>query len=102
MEQHIKEKTKIVRGKKGVTSLFSHAIHLICTEKQPQNHPGSDTRRQTATMFGSIHQIIVKGFSSSQMDVGLGAADAIRKVHGMNYTVGTSPDVLCKCTCCFW
>lgn len=32
------------------------------------------------------------------MKVGLGAADAIRKVHGMNYTVGTSPDVLCKCT----
>lgn len=30
------------------------------------------------------------------MEVGLGAADAIRSVHGMNYTVGTSPDVLCK------
>lgn len=30
------------------------------------------------------------------MEVGLGAADAIRKVHGMNYTVGSSPDVLCK------
>ncbi|XP_042368851.1 carboxypeptidase O isoform X2 [Plectropomus leopardus] len=28
------------------------------------------------------------------MKVGLGAADAIRSVHGMNYTVGTSPDVL--------
>uniref|UniRef100_A0AAQ4RX29 Peptidase M14 domain-containing protein n=1 Tax=Gasterosteus aculeatus aculeatus TaxID=481459 RepID=A0AAQ4RX29_GASAC len=28
------------------------------------------------------------------MEVGLGAADAIRKVHGMNYTVGSSPDVL--------
>ncbi|XP_033471431.1 carboxypeptidase O [Epinephelus lanceolatus] len=28
------------------------------------------------------------------MEVGLGAADAIRRVHGMNYTVGTSPDVL--------
>ncbi|XP_031147779.1 carboxypeptidase O [Sander lucioperca] len=28
------------------------------------------------------------------MEVGLGAADAIRSVHGMNYTVGTSPDVL--------
>lgn len=31
------------------------------------------------------------------MSVGLGAADAIRNVHGMNYTVGTSPDVLCEC-----
>ncbi|TDG96139.1 hypothetical protein EPR50_G00236720 [Perca flavescens] len=28
------------------------------------------------------------------MGVGLGAADAIRSVHGKNYTVGTSPDVL--------
>ncbi|KAM9333988.1 carboxypeptidase O-like [Symphorus nematophorus] len=28
------------------------------------------------------------------MTVGLAAADAIKKVHGMNYTVGTSPDVL--------
>ncbi|KAM6892908.1 carboxypeptidase O-like isoform 1-T1 [Lycodopsis pacificus] len=28
------------------------------------------------------------------MEVGLGAADAIRRVHGMNYTVGTSPAVL--------
>ncbi|TNN55662.1 Carboxypeptidase O [Liparis tanakae] len=28
------------------------------------------------------------------MEVGLGAADAIRRVHGMNYTVGTSPEVL--------
>ncbi|XP_035533513.1 carboxypeptidase O [Morone saxatilis] len=28
------------------------------------------------------------------MDVGLAAADAIRKVHGKTYTVGTSPDVL--------
>lgn len=30
------------------------------------------------------------------MEVGLAAARAIKKVHGMNYTVGTSPDVLCK------
>ncbi|XP_070711416.1 carboxypeptidase O-like [Pempheris klunzingeri] len=28
------------------------------------------------------------------MKVGLEAADTIKKVHGMNYTVGTSPDVL--------
>ncbi|XP_078147102.1 carboxypeptidase O-like [Centroberyx gerrardi] len=28
------------------------------------------------------------------MEVGLGAAEAIHKVHGMNYTVGTSPDIL--------
>ncbi|XP_044044121.1 carboxypeptidase O [Siniperca chuatsi] len=28
------------------------------------------------------------------MEVGLAAADAIRGIHGMNYTVGTSPDVL--------
>ncbi|XP_060888823.1 carboxypeptidase O-like [Labrus mixtus] len=28
------------------------------------------------------------------MAVGLAAADAIRKVHGMNYKVGTSPDIL--------
>ncbi|XP_070711417.1 carboxypeptidase O-like [Pempheris klunzingeri] len=28
------------------------------------------------------------------MKVGLEAADAIKKVHGMNYTVGTPPDVL--------
>lgn len=36
------------------------------------------------------------------MKVGLAAADAIRKVHGMNYTVGTSPDILCKSAhhCC--
>lgn len=32
-----------------------------------------------------------------QMEVGLAAADAIKKVHGMSYTVGTSPNVLCKC-----
>lgn len=30
------------------------------------------------------------------MDVGLAAADAIKKVHGKDYTVGASPDVLCK------
>lgn len=29
------------------------------------------------------------------MNVGKGAAEAIWKVHGKNYTVGTSPDVLC-------
>lgn len=34
------------------------------------------------------------------MKVGSGAAEAIRKVHGMNYTVGTSPDVLCKWAIC--
>lgn len=28
------------------------------------------------------------------MEVGLGAAEAIKKIHGMHYTVGTSPDVL--------
>ncbi|KAJ8004037.1 hypothetical protein DPEC_G00154630 [Dallia pectoralis] len=28
------------------------------------------------------------------MEVGLGAAKAIKAVHGMNYTVGTSPDIL--------
>lgn len=31
-----------------------------------------------------------------QMAVGSGAAEAIKKVHGKSYTVGTSPDVLCK------
>lgn len=31
-----------------------------------------------------------------QMEVGSAAAEAIKKVHGMNYTVGTSPEVLCK------
>jgi hypothetical protein len=30
------------------------------------------------------------------MEVGLGAAKAIKAVHGMDYTVGTSPDILCK------
>lgn len=30
------------------------------------------------------------------MKVGLAAAEEIRKVHGTTYTVGTSPDVLCK------
>lgn len=30
-----------------------------------------------------------------QMKVGLEAAESIRKVHGKNYTVGSSPDVLC-------
>lgn len=69
--------------------------------------PSVVTRLQTTITFGSIGNIIVayltdKCVCSSQMDVGLGAAEAIRKVHGMNYTVGTSPDVLCKCPCCFW
>lgn len=30
------------------------------------------------------------------MEVGLDAAEAIFKVHGTKYTVGRSPDVLCK------
>ena len=30
------------------------------------------------------------------MDVGLAAAEAIKKVHGKHYKVGTSPDILCK------
>lgn len=30
------------------------------------------------------------------MEVGLAAAKAIKGVHGMDYTVGTSPNVLCK------
>lgn len=34
--------------------------------------------------------------SAPQMEVGSAAAEAIKKVHGMNYTVGTSPEVLCK------
>lgn len=32
------------------------------------------------------------------MMVGKGAAEAIWKVHGMNYTIGASPDVLCEFT----
>lgn len=65
--------------------------------------PGVAARLQTTRKFGSTDNMIVayladKGFCSPQMDVGLGAAEAIRKVHGMNFTVGTSPDVLCKCT----
>uniref|UniRef100_A0A667WJR1 Carboxypeptidase O n=1 Tax=Myripristis murdjan TaxID=586833 RepID=A0A667WJR1_9TELE len=32
--------------------------------------------------------------STNKMKVGLAAAEAIKKVHGMEYTVGTSPDVL--------
>lgn len=36
-----------------------------------------------------------------QMAVGSAAAEAIKKVHGMNYTVGTSPNVLCKSARCF-
>lgn len=31
-----------------------------------------------------------------QMKVGLAAAEAIKNVHGMEYIVGTSPNVLCK------
>lgn len=30
------------------------------------------------------------------MEVGQAAAEAIKKVHGKTYTVGASPDVLCK------
>lgn len=30
------------------------------------------------------------------MKVGLAAADAIKAVHGMDYTVGTPPNVLCE------
>lgn len=42
-------------------------------------------------MFSYLLQSLVP-----QMEVGLAAADAIRQVHGKNYTVGTSPAVLCK------
>uniref|UniRef100_A0AAY4DX68 Peptidase M14 domain-containing protein n=1 Tax=Denticeps clupeoides TaxID=299321 RepID=A0AAY4DX68_9TELE len=31
------------------------------------------------------------------MDVGLAAAKAIKGIHGMDYTVGSSPNVLCEC-----
>ncbi len=31
-----------------------------------------------------------------QMEVGLAAAKAITAVHGKNYKVGTSPDILCE------
>ncbi len=30
------------------------------------------------------------------MEVGLAAAEKIKKVHGKEYAVGTGPDILCK------
>lgn len=90
-EQHIKEKTKIVRGKKGVTSLFSHAIHLICTEKQPQNHPGSDTCWQTATSVWINTSNNCKGFFLFSDGCGSGCSwchpeGARDELHRRNFT----------------
>ena len=41
---------------------------------------------------------MINGFKClvPQMDVGLAAAEAIKKVHGKHYKVGTSPNILCK------
>ncbi|XP_074520809.1 carboxypeptidase O-like [Halichoeres trimaculatus] len=64
------------------------------------------TRKEDFLCFLTIHsygQLLLlpyghPNFTASNyeelMEVGLAAADAIKKVHGMNYTVGTSPDVL--------
>lgn len=70
------------------------------TENQPQKQPGIDVCLHTAHYFLIDRwHIGIRLFCSPQMEVGRGAADAILKVHGMNYTVGTSPDVLCECLC---
>ncbi|XP_037829695.1 carboxypeptidase O-like isoform X2 [Kryptolebias marmoratus] len=64
------------------------------------------TRKDDFLCFLTIHsfsQMILLPFGhpnytasnyNELMKVGLGAAEAIWKVHGQNYTVGTSPDVL--------
>ncbi|XP_029304105.1 carboxypeptidase O-like [Cottoperca gobio] len=88
-----------------------------CSQVFCGTHPASEPEAQAVTYFvGSrkedflcfltIHsygQLLLipygnPNYTASNYDellkVGLGAADAIRSVHGMNYTVGTSPDVL--------
>ncbi|XP_034533822.1 carboxypeptidase O-like isoform X2 [Notolabrus celidotus] len=64
------------------------------------------TRKEDFLCFLTIHsygQLLLLPYGNPNytapnykelMEVGLAAADAIRKVHGKNYTVGTSPDVL--------
>ncbi|KAM9820895.1 carboxypeptidase O-like [Neosynchiropus ocellatus] len=93
-------------------------VNINCTsETYPGRSPVSEPEAQAVTYFvGSrsedilcfltIHsygQLLLlpyghPNFTASNyeelMDVGLAAADAIRAVHGTNYTVGTSPAVL--------
>ncbi|XP_041638304.1 carboxypeptidase O-like [Cheilinus undulatus] len=64
------------------------------------------TRKEDFLCFLTIHsygQLLLLPYGNPNytaenydelMEVGLAAADAIRNVHGKNYTVGTSPDVL--------
>ncbi|KAL6115474.1 cpo [Pungitius sinensis] len=97
----------------GTVGVSSNCSSEIYCGSQPMSEPEAQavtyfvgTRPQEFLCFLTIHsygQLLLlpyghPNFTASNyqelMEVGLGAADAIRKVHGMNYTVGTSPDVL--------
>ncbi|KAM8905228.1 LOW QUALITY PROTEIN: carboxypeptidase O [Spinachia spinachia] len=97
----------------GTVGVSSNCCSDIYCGSQPVSEPEAQavtyfvgTRQQEFLCFLTIHsygQLLLvpyghPDFTASNykelMEVGLGAADAIRKVHGMNYTVGTSPDVL--------
>ncbi|XP_067439241.1 carboxypeptidase O [Thunnus thynnus] len=91
---------------------FNCSSEIYCGKK-PVSEPETQavtyfvgTRKEDFLCFLTIHsysQLLLIPYGNPNftapnydelMKVGLAAADAIKKVHGMNYTVGTSPAVL--------
>ncbi|KAM7375330.1 hypothetical protein PAMA_014437 [Pampus argenteus] len=91
---------------------FNCCSNIYCGRKPTSEHEAQavtyfvGTRKDDFLCFLTIHsygQLLLVSYGHPNvtapnykelMDVGLAAAEAIRKVHGMNYTVGTSPDIL--------
>uniref|UniRef100_A0A667WJP7 Carboxypeptidase O n=1 Tax=Myripristis murdjan TaxID=586833 RepID=A0A667WJP7_9TELE len=79
-----------------------------CSQVYPGSKPLSESEAQAVVdfvekrkddilCFLTIHsygQLLLVPYGHPSIAVGLAAAEAIKKVHGMEYTVGTSPDVL--------
>uniref|UniRef100_A0A8C6V0U4 Carboxypeptidase O n=1 Tax=Neogobius melanostomus TaxID=47308 RepID=A0A8C6V0U4_9GOBI len=79
-----------------------------CSQTFPGKSPVSEPEAQAVTQFVgniskdvlaflTIHsygQLLLIPYGHPQMEVGLAAAEAIKKVHGMDYKVGTSPTIL--------